>query len=121
MPGDTGPTMTFVENSVLFFLFDKVDVMNHDDLVSLSASFYSETEIKEAKQTLNRLLEREGDSIQTRGDARKKNVSDILRLLTTTQSLPVKFCKTSTLRLPPVSLNHIDVAALMKNFMETRT
>ena len=47
MPCDPGPTMNFVENSVLFFLFDKVDVMNHDDLVSLSASFYSETEIKE--------------------------------------------------------------------------
>ena len=33
----------------------------------------------------------------------------------------MKFCVTNTLRLPPVSLNHIDVAALMKNLMETRT
>ena len=109
--------MNYVENSVLFFLIDIVD----EDFVSLSASFYSEAEPEKTKQTFNRLLSRDGDAIQTKRDARKKNVYDILRLVSATQSLPAKFCVTNTLRLLPVSLNYIDVAALMKVLMETRT
>ena len=43
-------TDEFVENALLFFLNDKVDVMNHDDLVRLCSSFYDEGEIKDAKR-----------------------------------------------------------------------
>ena len=112
----------FLESPLLFFLNDKVDVMNHDDLVRICSSFYSEEEIKESKQTLFRLLNSEGDLVDIRTDARKKNVSDLIRLLYTSQELiTVKFCVTNTRRLPPVSLDHIDVAALLKSVLEAKT
>ena len=63
----------------------------------------------------------EGDLVERRSDARKKNVSDILRKLRTEPRMEVKFYITNTRRLPPVSINHIDVAALLRNVLETRT
>ena len=112
----------FVENALLFFLNDKVEVMNHDDLVRLCSSFYDEVEIKDAKRMLFNFLECEGDLVERRNDARKKNISDMVRLLSTSQqNLRVKFLVTNTRRLPPVSLDHIDVAALMKALLDTKT
>ena len=96
--------------------------MNHDDLVSLCSSFYDEVEIKDVKRMLFNLLECDGDLVERRNDARKKNISDMVRLLSTSQqNLRVKFCVTNTRRLPPVSLDHIDVAALMKALLDTKT
>ena len=45
----------------------------------------------------------------------------MLRKLRTSAPLPVKFCVTNSRRLPPVSLDHIDVAALLKSVMEIKT
>ena len=109
----------YVENSVLFFLYDKVDVINQEDLICICASFYSDEEVREAKRILYRLLRRDGDLIERRADARKKNLSDMLSLLTTETITDVKFCVTNTRRLPPVAIDHIDAAALLKNVMET--
>ena len=112
----------FLESPILFFLYNKVDVMSHDDLVSLCSEFYTVDEVKEGKETLHRVLNCEGDLIERRGDQRKKSVSDMVKLLLTLKEpINVKFCVTKTRRLPPVSLDHIDVAALMKNLLETRT
>ena len=41
-----------IENPVVFFLYDKVDVMNHDDIGSLASIFYTKEEIRDANQTL---------------------------------------------------------------------
>ena len=112
----------FVENALLFFLNDKVDVMKYDHLVRLCSFFYGEEEVKDAKRMLFNLLECEGDLVERRTDASEKNLSDMLRLLSTSQrKLRVKFCVRNTRRLPPVSLDHIDVAALMKALLETKT
>ena len=46
----------FIENPVLFFLPDKVDVMKNADILSTAISFYGEDEIKSANQTLYRVL-----------------------------------------------------------------
>ena len=75
----------FVENVLSFFLNDKVDVMNHDYLVRLCSSFYDEVKIKDAKRMLFNLLECDGDLVVGRNDARKKNISDMVRLLSTSQ------------------------------------
>ena len=39
----------FIENPVLFFLHDKVDVMKNADILSIAISFYSEEESDSAK------------------------------------------------------------------------
>ena len=112
----------FIENPVLFFLHDKVDVMKNADILSIAISFYGEEEIRSAKQTLYRIMGCGAEFVDRRGgDASKNNVSDMLRKLTTSAPLPVKFCVTNSRRLPPVSLDHIDVAALLKSVMEIKT
>ena len=57
----------FIENPVLFFLHEKVDVMNNADILSISTSFYGEDEMKSAKQTLYRVMGGEADLIDRRG------------------------------------------------------
>ena len=110
-----------IENPVLFFLHDKIDVVTHDDLISICASFYTEEEVKTAKQILRNLLKCSSDVADRRTDARKKNLSDIIRLLNGTSTIPAKFCITNTRRIPPVSIDHIDAAALLKNITDMRT
>ena len=61
----------FVENPVLFFLYEKVDVINQDELIGICASFNGD-EIREVTLILYQLLQREGDLIQRRADTRKK-------------------------------------------------
>ena len=110
-----------IENPVLFFLHDKIDVVTHDDLISICASFYTEEEVKTAKQILRNLLKCSSDVADRRTDARKKNLSDIIRLLNGTSTIPAEFCITNTRRIPPVSIDHIDAAALLKNITDMRT
>ena len=45
----------------------------------------------------------------------------MLRKLTTAAPLPVKFSVTNSRRLPPVSHDHVDVAALLKSVIEIKT
>ena len=47
----------YLEIPVLFFLYDKGDVMKHDDLIGICSSFYNEEEICETKRILYRFLE----------------------------------------------------------------
>ena len=64
----------------------------------------------------------EANLVDRRGsDASKNNIRDMSRKLTTVEPLQVNFCVTKSRRLPPVSLDHVDVAALRKNFMEIKT
>ena len=96
---------SFHESPILFFIYNKVDVMTHDDLISICSEFYTNEEVKVGKETLHSLLNRDGDLMERRGDARKKNVSDMVRLLSNSaQALDVKFCVTDTRRLPPFPL-----------------
>lgn len=38
----------FINNGLLFFIFNKIDCMNQEDLLSLCMDFYSEEEASEA-------------------------------------------------------------------------
>ena len=57
----------FIENPVLFFLHDKVDVMKNADILSIAISFYDEEEIRSAKQTLYRIMGCEAEFVDRRG------------------------------------------------------
>ena len=112
----------FVEETLLFFLNDDVYVTNHDNLVRLCSSFYNQVEIKDAKRIPFNLPECDGDLVERRNDAREKNISDMVRLLSTSQqNSREKFRVTNTRRLPPVSQDHIDVAVLLKVLLDTKT
>ena len=43
------PSNNLIEKPAQFFLQDKGNVMNHDDIVHFASSFYTEKEIKDAK------------------------------------------------------------------------
>ena len=64
----------------------------------------------------------EADLVDRRGsDDSRNKITDMLRKLATAAPLPVKFCVTNSRRLPPVSLYHVDEAALLKNAIEIKT
>ena len=64
----------------------------------------------------------EADLVDRRGsDASKNNITDMLSKLATRELLQVKFCVTNSRRLPPVYLDHVDVAALLKRVMGIKT
>ena len=63
----------------------------------------------------------EADLVDRRcSDDRKNNNTDMLRKLATAATLPVTFYITNSRRIPPVSLDHVDVAARLKNVMEIK-
>ena len=95
--------------------------MSKDYLISIRASFCTKDEDRDAKKALFQLYTRETDHSERRSDACKYNISDMISLLSTETAPRLKFCVMSTLRLPPVSIEHIDGAALVKNMMETKT
>ena len=113
----------FLEDSVFFILYDKIDVIYHDGHISiLRGSFYNEEEIKNAKLILRNLLKCESEVADRRGDARKKNfLTSFGFSLRHSASLLSSASIANTRRLPPVSINHIDAAALLKGIMQMRT
>ena len=71
--------------------------MNNADILSIATSFYSDEEIKSAKQTLYRVMGCEADLVDRRGsDAGKNNITDMLHKLATAEHLQVKFCVTNS-------------------------
>ena len=96
--------------------------MNNADILKIAISLYSEHEIKVAKHTPYRFMDCETDFVDRRGgDASKTNITNMLRTLATAVHLQVKFCVTNNRQLLPVSLDHVDVAALLKSVMDIRT
>ena len=113
-------SIEFIVNPVLFFLHNKVNVMNKADILSITITFYGEEEIKSAKQTLYRAMAYEPEFVDRRdGDASMNNIKAMLRKLATVPPSQVKICSTNSRRLPPVSLQHVDVAGPLKSVMET--
>ena len=86
-------------HQVMFFLHDKVDVMNIDDILSFGISIYKDDDLTTAKQTLFRNMKCEADFVGRRdGDACKNNFADMLLKLTTAPPLQIKFWATSSKR-----------------------
>lgn len=113
----------YVDNPLIFFVFNKVDCMREEDIITICTDFYDELEISDAKKFIFECNNRNDELINRKGaNKTKSDLQDVIRLIRTGQPKDnVKFCVTSCVRLPSVALQHIDAAALMKIVAELRT
>lgn len=112
----------YIDNALLFFLFNKVDCMRETDLLYLCKDFYKTDEIDLAKSIVFELYKKTEEKVNRKGSNKlTSDLQDIIKLIRT--NIPpeeIKFCVTSCDRLPPVTLDHIDVSALLKNITDLK-
>ena len=113
----------FIDNGLLFFLFNKVDYMNQDDLLNVCMDFYEEDAVSEACATL--FLKYECDELQKeyRGSQKKSNnilqMMDLLRQKTPPPN--ITFCISRCTQIPPITIDHVDMATVLKLFSSLRS
>ena len=114
--------MKYIDNSILFFIYDKVDCMRDGDISMICKDFYTEDEIVDAKKIVFKVYSCEEDCVMRRGASKiTQDIGDIKIVRTRPSLNDVKFCVTSTRHLPPVALDHNDVSAMLKQMMDLRT
>ena len=59
--------LKYIENAVLFCIFNKVDSLNKIHLINLYKSFYNLNEIEKAKQIINNLYNKVDEKITRKG------------------------------------------------------
>ena len=122
---DVAVCKQLINNELLCYLINKMDVMTHDLLVKITSDFYQSNEIEVAKiclfsvpvvsQTCGRLKKRQGASKD------KNNVEDILQALhkCNHSELPT-FCANKLSKLPPIDMNNVDITVIMREFCSMR-
>ncbi|PZC82816.1 hypothetical protein B5X24_HaOG209601 [Helicoverpa armigera] len=94
-----------------------MDVMDEESLVAVSASAFSEEDIKAAKLLLFEAVAQR--NVVRKGEKKSnRNLYDILTLLKETdpEKVPI-FVARDLQKLPPVTFNHIDVTRLLKDIV----
>ena len=114
--------LNYIENALLFFIFNKVDSMRETDLITICKDFYDNDEIDDAKSIVFQVYNKTDDKINRKGNNKtNSDIQDIIRIIRlNTPPDKVKFCVTTCTRLPPVGIDHIDAAALCKQVYELR-
>lgn len=112
----------YVEDAVIFFIFNKVDCMRETDLINICKEFYEINEIEEAKNLIFEIYGKIEEKISRKGANKStSDLQDIIKLVRiTTPPENIKFCVTTCTRLPPVSLDHIDAGSLLKQVCDLR-
>jgi len=117
MPGISAQSP--VPNELLCFVSQKCNVMAYDDIVKITADFYREDEIMDAKFVIERYIpqrlpKRKGV------DKCRTTVEDMVKVcLDPSIQLPV-FCAVNIQRLPPVSTEHCDISAILTELQSLR-
>ena len=104
---------------LLCFVVEKSKLMPFDQLVKVCADFYQESEIMSARSELDPLLP---NRLPRRSGAHKSRatVEDIVKTcLNPSVQLP-QFYAVELTRLPPVSINHCDVSAILAELQSLR-
>lgn len=107
---------------VLSYIQYKNDVMDNESLVKICESAFSEKEIEEAKLLLFESLPTKQRKIVRRKDGKtKRNVEDIINIFKEVDpdTIPV-FVARDLQKLPPVSIDHIDVVTVLKDVIKLR-
>ena len=104
-------------NSILWYLYNRLDCMKTDVLISVITQFYSDKEIEEAKKVLfenftsHRIMKRKGEN------KTEMNLKDMLELLHVTSSNPqpeVTFA-TASCNFPLLDFKNIDSGTIISN------
>ena len=108
---------------LLCYLQQKSKILTGDDLVHLCADFYTLEEVENARVILKnhvtptRLGKLKGKDVK---DVARRTVAMLLKVCLDKSVMLPKFTALNLARLPPVSVEHIDVSALMQEICALR-
>jgi len=108
--------MAIIINELLCYILNKVDSVPQDTLVQLISENFNDDEIETAKSLLCMHVEDSVKAGNRRGQNKKQlNIQDIYKMTLECDrgELP-KFVALNLAKLPPVSIDCIDVSALMR-------
>jgi hypothetical protein len=100
----------------------KQNVMDNESLIKVRDSSFTEREIASAKTLLFESVQTTQRLISRRNDGKKRrNIEDIISFFKEQEpdSIPV-FVARDLLKLPPISIDHIDAVSLLKDVIKLR-
>lgn len=107
---------------VLSYIQYKHDVMDNESLIKICDSAFSEAEISDAKTLLFESVQSNQRKVSRRKDGKKKrNIEDIICFFKEVDPdcIPI-FVARDLQKLPPISVDHIDVVTLLKDITQMR-
>ena len=103
-----------MENPVLCYLYNKVDIIPQDALIKIAVDFYIDSVIESAKNLLHETCAKDTRSkVSKRPEKRVLNVTDMVSVL---QKINIndtpRFVVHDLSRLPPIDMNSLDVSSM---------
>ena len=96
--------------------------MRETDIINICKNFYDSSEIENSKGLIFQIYGKEEEIINRKGTNKiSSDIQEIIKLVRS--NLPpenIQFCITACTRLLPVTLDHIDAAALVKQVVDLR-
>lgn len=122
--GVSGVDLPPTRSELLCFLQQRCAVLAFDDLVKITGDFYSMKEVLAARTLIAQFLPDRRLPMHKGSDREKasKTITDMLRLMLHPEeagSLPC-FYVVDVSRLPPVSVEHVDVSAVLQELVALR-
>ena len=118
-----------IVNEVLCFMKHKVNIIPFDILLKLCTDFYSDNEVKEAKEMFFETAFTNADDSErprkvgrTGTAKRQKDAEDILKILMNMKhdDIPCMYVAADLTRLPPVGPNSFDLSGLIKDIAKLK-
>jgi hypothetical protein len=115
-------TESHVHNELLCFMQPRSKVLTFDDLIKICTDFYSVNEVKASHVAMQNFVKQRLPAYKGSDEEKsRKTLTALLKqILDPLNCLPV-FYAVDLSRLPPVGINHIDVAALLQELSSLRT
>ena len=113
----------YVDNGLLFFLFNKIDCMNQEDLLNVCVDFYSDEEVELAVTLMFCKYGCPEGQKDYRGAKKKENNIRQMMAFLCQKPAPkgVTFCISKCTQVPPITIDHVDMATVMKLFSSLRS
>lgn len=121
-PSRSPPSPHVVQNELLCFIQKRSSVISCDDLITICVNFYTTKEIDSARSTLapfasdKRLPRHKGGE----RDRNRKTMTDLIKICLDPTCKTPTFYALDITRLPPVSIDHVDVSALLQELVALR-
>ena len=115
-------SMTYIDNSLIFFIFNKINTLNECDIVSICRKYYNDDEISSSKKLINEIYDKIDENINRKGINKfNSELQDIIKIIKLNDKpTNIKFCITNCNRLPPVGFDNIDITALIDHLSDLR-
>lgn len=106
----------YVDNGILFFIYNKVNFMSHEDILAICKDFYTEEDVVRAKEVMYTKYKCPDKAKVHRGGTKKVNdIKEMITFLSENVSSDVIFCITKCTQVPSVSLEFIDAPSMSRH------